>query len=108
MSFNKAIYKIGSLIEESLALFENEEKEDNWSKAVTEHEKFHPPEGTFSKNPQEIARIISQNKRASYQTAMSRLNFFLNRGGENISPDMRARVNKAKDILRKMYGKEKD
>ena len=93
--------KIGKLIEESLALFENEK----WSKTVTEHEKWHAPEGTFSKSAQEIAKIISQNKKASYQTAMSRLNFYLNRGGENIPAETRAKVNHAKDILRKMYGK---
>ena len=94
------ITKIGSLIEESLALLEN-----NWSDKVTENEKWHAPEGTFEKSPEEIAKIISQNKKASFQTAMSRLNFFLNRGGKNIPQDTKARVNKAKDILRKMYNK---
>ncbi len=92
------IDKIERLIEEA------EEKVEKWSNKVKE--KFHPPEGTFSKPPKEIARIISQNKKASYQTAMSRLNFFLNRGGENIDPVMRAGVERAKEELRKMYHKE--
>ncbi len=90
-----AINKISKLLEET---------EEKWSNKVKE--KFHPPEGTFSKPPKEIARIISQDKKASYQTAMARLNFFLNRGGENINPTMKAGVERAKEELRKMY-KEK-
>ena len=79
-----------------------EEAEEKWSNEV--HGRFHPPEGTFKeKSAEEIARIISQNWRASLQTTMARLNFFLNRGGENISPEIRAKVNHAKEIVRKHY-----
>ena len=91
--------KIDHLIEEAIAFFENE----NWSKSVTKHEKWHAPEGTFEKSAEEIAKIISQDKKVSLKKAMARLNFFLNRGGSNVPSDTRARVNKAKDILRKMY-----
>ena len=83
-----------------------EEAEERWSAAVTKKEKFHPPEGTFKeKSAQEIAKIISQNWQAGLQTTMARLNFFLNRGGENISPEIRAKVNHAKEIVRKHYNK---
>jgi len=81
-----------------------QETEEKWSAEVTKNEKFHPPEGTFKeKSSQEIARIISQDWRAGLKKTMARLNFFLNRGGENISPEIRAKVNHAKDIVHKHY-----
>ncbi len=80
---------------------------ENWSKTVTEHEKWHAPEGTFEKGPEAIAKTVSQNWTAGYKTTMARLNFFLNRGGKNVSPSVRANVNKAKEIVRKHYNKEK-
>jgi len=84
-----------------------EEAEEKWSQEVTKKEKFHPPEGTFKeKSAQEIARIISQNWTAGLQTTMARLNFFLNRGGENISPEIRAKVNHAKEIVREHYAQK--
>jgi hypothetical protein len=94
--------KIQYLIEEAISFFEENEK---WSQEV--NEKFHPPEGTFSEgSPEQIANVISQNGRASYKTAMARLNFYLNRGGENVSPSVRAKVNRAKEILKKRYNKK--
>jgi hypothetical protein len=81
------------------------ETEEKWSQEVKEH--FHPPEGTFSQGSAEkIANVISQNGRASYKTTMARLNFFLNRGGENVPPEVRAKVNRAKEIIKKKYNKK--
>ncbi len=85
-----------------------QETEEKWAQEVTKKEKFHPPEGTFKeKNAPDIAKIISQNWTASYQTTMSRLNFFLNRGGENIPNDIKSKVENAKEIVRKHYNKDK-
>jgi hypothetical protein len=81
-----------------------QEAEEKWAQEV--EEKFHPPAGTFKEgSPDKIASVISQNGRAPYKTAIARLSFFLNRGGENISPEIRAKVNRAKEILKKRYKK---
>jgi predicted polyphosphate/ATP-dependent NAD kinase len=83
-----------------------QETEEKWANKV--HEKFHPPAGTFKeKSAEEIAKIISQNWTAGAQTTMARLNFFLNRGGKNVSPEIRKKVEKAKEIVHKHYSKEK-
>lgn len=74
------------------------EKIDKWSNKVKL--KWHAPEGLFKNgSPQEIADTVS--KGVSKKTAMSRLNFFLNRGGSNISSDIRNRVEQAKKIIEK-------
>jgi hypothetical protein len=97
--------KIEKLIEEAFSFLQEEEEEEKWSQDVKE--KFHPPEGTFKEgSADKIATIISQNGRTPYKTAIARLNFFLNRGGENVSPEIRAKVNRAKEILKKRYNKK--
>jgi hypothetical protein len=69
---------------------------ENWSGKVKI--KWHPPEGLFKNgSPEEIASTVSQG--ANLKTAMARLNFFLNRGGSNVSPAIRKKVEKAKKIL---------
>ena len=71
-------------------------KVNKWSNKVKT--KWHPPEGLFKNGtPEEIASTVSQG--VDLKTAMARLNFFLNRGGSNISPAIRKKVEKAKDIL---------
>ena len=84
-----------------------QEAEEKWTQKV--HEKFHPPAGTFSEGSAEkIADVISEHGKAPYKTAIARLNFFLNRGGKNVSPTVRAKVEKAKKILEKRYANKKD
>jgi len=84
-----------------------QEAEEKWTQHVKEH--FHPPKGTFSEgSPEKIADVISEHGKTPYKTAIARLNFFLNRGGKNVSPQVRAKVNKAKEILKKKYGKQED
>jgi len=81
-----------------------QETEDKWSNSVKE--KFHPPAGTFKeKSAEEIAKIISQNWKAGLKTTMARLNFFLNRGGKGISPQIKSKVERAKTIVHNHYSK---
>ena len=85
--------KIDVLMEKYLR---EKKKVNKWSNKVKT--KWHPPEGLFKNgSPEEIASTVSQG--ADLKTAMARLNFFLNRGGSNISPAIRKKVEKAKDIL---------
>jgi len=72
-------------------------KEEKWSGSVKT--KWHPPEGLFKDGSAEkIASTVS--KGVDLKTAMSRLNFFLNRGGSNVSPEIKAKVEKAKKIIK--------
>ena len=60
------------------------------------------PDGTFLKSSKEIAKILREHSE-SYKQAMSRLNFYINRAGKNLSEDRLTELNKAKDILPELY-----
>jgi hypothetical protein len=91
------------------------DKTEKWSKAVTEH--AHPlalPPGVFkSGDPDKIAAALQRSaedpKRGSddpYRSAMSMLDFYMNRAGRNLSAKEREALEKAKTALRKRFGKE--
>jgi hypothetical protein len=46
-----------------------------------------------------------RRKSAPFRSAMSMLNFHINRGGKGLSATQRSVLNKAKGELRKLYGK---
>jgi Protein of unknown function (DUF3175) len=46
-----------------------------------------------------------QRKAEPFRSAMSMLNFYINRGGRTIAPDRRRVLEQAKDELRKLYGR---
>ena len=77
--------------------------EATWSDEVTTS--WHPPEGFFTKSANEIASGLKSNSKDLAQ-AMSRLSFFINRAGKNLSGEDQSRLEKAKDILDKLYNKE--
>lgn len=74
----------------------------NWSGDVTEHEKWHSPPGLFNKDPEEIATVLKDNS-VDEKQAMSRLTFYINRAGSNLSDEDRDRLNEAKDAIRDAY-----
>lgn len=67
----------------------------------------------FSKSsPDAIARSLKRSAEASarrkaapYQSAMSMLNFYINRAGKNLSDARRGVLERAKDALRKAFGR---
>ncbi|MBA4168678.1 MAG: DUF3175 domain-containing protein [Chitinophagaceae bacterium] len=66
-----------------------------------------------SKDPGKIARSLkrstensSRKKGTPFQSAMSMLNFYLNRAGKNLSATEKKPLEKAKNELRKLYKKE--
>lgn len=63
------------------------------------------PEGFFEGSPSAIANGLKA-KSDSFKQAMSRLNFYINRGGDNLSPDDKRRLDEAKDALRRAYGQK--
>jgi hypothetical protein len=70
-------------------------------------------EGVFRKDsPREIARSLKRSadrserrKAEPFRSAMSMLNFYINRAGRNLSRTQRRRLEKAKDELRDLYGR---
>jgi hypothetical protein len=69
--------------------------------------------GVFTlKSPHEIAASLKRSamrstrrKGTPYQSAMSMLNFHINRAGKSLSVAQKARLERAKGALRKIFGK---
>ena len=85
-----------------------------WSQQVTETSRaLELEEGVFTlEDPREIARSLKRSADSSrrrntgpFQSAMSMLSFYINRGGSQLSDAQRARLEAAKDELRALYGR---
>lgn len=86
----------------------------NWSAYVTKHSfALDLEEGVFTRNdPKKIARSLKfsaeksvKRKAGPFQSAMSMLNFYINRAGENLSLKRRKTLEQAKVELRKIFSK---
>ncbi|MFZ0396617.1 MAG: DUF3175 domain-containing protein [Methyloceanibacter sp.] len=89
-----------------------EKSPERWSQEVTEHsDALDLEKGVFAlKDPKKIASSLKRSAEQShrrksdpYRSAMSMLNFYINRAGKNLSVADRARLDKAKDELRKLF-----
>ncbi|WP_105429411.1 DUF3175 domain-containing protein [Neorhizobium sp. T6_25] len=85
-----------------------------WSKDVAEHsDAMDLKDGVFkSRSPKKIADSLNHSaetsdrrKSSPFQSAMSMLNFYINRAGEQLSKSRRTTLEKAKDELRKDFGR---
>lgn len=83
-----------------------------WSKKVTETSRALMLEDkVFTwKNPRRIAKSLQQSalesrarKGTPYQSAMSMLNFYINRAGTNLSKAQKKILEAAKDELKKLF-----
>lgn len=74
--------------------------EDNWSNSVETD--YHSPDGLFTKSAGIIAKTLKNNSK-NLKQSMSRLNFYINRAGSNLSKSTKLELEKAKDILRSLY-----
>jgi hypothetical protein len=90
-------------------------KKKRWSQNVTEHsDALTLDRGVFTKgSPKAIAASLKRSaersrrrKSSPYRSAMSMLTFFINRGGKGLPAAHRQKLEKAKDELRAMYGKD--
>jgi hypothetical protein len=71
-------------------------------------------QGVFSLNsPKQIAESLKRSaersnrrKTSPFQSAMSMLNYYINRAGKKLAESRRAKLEKAKDELRALFGKE--
>ena len=70
--------------------------------------------GAFSfRDPKKIAQSLKRSaersrrrKAGPFQSAMSMLNFYINRGGKNLPASRKRILNQAKAELRKLFGRE--
>ncbi len=86
-----------------------------WSHEVTEHsDALDLEEGIFeSDDPYRIALSLKRSaehshrrKSEPYRSAMSMLTFYINRAGDNLPKKRRDVLERAKDELRKAFGRE--
>jgi len=92
-------------------------QKEKWSAEVTEHSdamdlEEHVFEGD---DPHEIALSLKRSaehskrrKAEPYQSAMSMLNFYINRAGHNLSASHKKVLEDAKEELRKVFGREEN
>ena len=86
---------------------------NRWSRKVTETSNaLDLKHRVFTKSPREIARSLKRSAERShrrksdpYRSAMSMLTFYINRAGKHLSKSDRARLERAKDELRRLYGR---
>jgi hypothetical protein len=70
--------------------------------------------GVFTwKDPRKIAESLKRSAEASerrkgtpFQSAMSMLNFYINRAGKNLDTSQREVLKRAKDELRRLFGRD--
>lgn len=86
-----------------------------WSRRVTEESHaLMLEEGVFTlDSPRAIAASLKRSadeslerKSEPFRSAMSMLVFYINRAGKGLSKTRKAKLEKAKDELRKLYGKD--
>ena len=99
----------------SSAVRKRKKPASKWSKHVNETSNaLDLKEGVFrSRDAKKIASSLkrsaehSQRRKAPpFQSAMSMLNFYINRGGKNLPASRKKILEKAKGELRKLFGKE--
>jgi len=88
-----------------------------WSADVTEHsDALDLEEHIFeSDDPRKIARSLKRSaehsdkrKAEPFQSAMSMLNFYINRAGKNLPARQKKVLEQGKDELRTAFGRERD
>jgi hypothetical protein len=88
-----------------------------WSADVTEHsDALDLEEHIFeSDDPKKIAHSLKRSaehsgkrKAEPFQSAMSMLNFYINRAGKNLPATQKKVLEQAKDELRTAFGRDKD
>lgn len=88
---------------------------NKWSAAVTGHSDAMDLEKDIFKSgdPDKIAASVKHSaetskrrKSSPYQSAMSMLTFYENRAGKNLNAEEKETLEKAKDKLRELFGKD--
>jgi hypothetical protein len=89
-------------------------KTRRWSASVTKHSNALDLQSDVFKgsDPHKIALSLKRSaerstrrKGTAYQSAMSMLNFYINRAGKNLSKTRKRTLERAKDELREIFGR---
>jgi hypothetical protein len=89
-------------------------KDKRWSATVTKHSNAldFEPRVFRSHSPRKIALSLKRSaehskrrKAGPYQSAMSMLNFYINRAGKNLPKTRKQTLERAKDELREVFGR---
>jgi len=92
----------------------DDSKNRRWSDRVTKHSDALDLESKIFKstNPRRIALSLKRSAQASkrrkgtpYQSAMSMLNFYINRAGKSLPQNQKRVLERAKDELRNVFGR---
>jgi len=92
----------------------DDSKNRRWSDRITKHSDALDLESKIFKstNPRRIALSLKRSAQASkrrkgtpYQSAMSMLNFYINRAGKSLPQNQKRVLERAKDELRKVFGR---
>jgi hypothetical protein len=80
----------------------------NWVRTVTT-DSTHPPRGTFAGSAAEIARTMARKDVSprGLGSGIRMIQYFINRGGKNLSARRRAELERAKRILQQRAAKQK-
>lgn len=89
-------------------------KHKYWSKEVTQKSNALDLEpGVFTKNPKQMAQSLkhsaetsTRRKSSPFRSAMSMLTFYQNRAGKKLSEMQKTIIQKAKNELRKLFGRK--
>ncbi len=93
----------------------NPKSGEYWSGDVTKRsDALDLEKGVFTwTDPKRIARSLrdsaeksTRRKGSAFQSAMSMLNFYINRGGKNLDAGQKKVLSDAKDELRKLFNKQ--
>ena len=93
---------------------QNTRSPNRWSQYVTTHSNaLDLEQGVFAlENPKRLAQSLKRSadesarrKASPFQSAMSMLNFYMNRAGKNLSERRKKILNQAKSELRRLYGR---
>jgi hypothetical protein len=102
------------MIERKIIMPRGDRPDKYWSTKVMQNSNALDLEpGVFAEDdPESIARSLRASAEAStrrkagpYQSAMSMLNFYINRAGRNLPPERRQVLLLAKAALRRLYGR---
>jgi len=75
-------------------------KSKRWSHTVHTVSTY-PPEGIFTEDAETIARVMSSREVSpkGIGSGIRMVQFFINRAGKNLSPERKAELEKAKEIM---------
>lgn len=81
------------------------EKVEDKQKGKTQSDSNKVPEGTYEGSPSSIANTL-KSKSTSLQQAISRLQFYINRSGDNLNSADKNRLERAKEAVYRSFGEE--